>query len=196
MERRGMRLTTPAPSHAPAVAVATMHTSSTGCTVTAVTNSRVSRKAAALSPTFSVPGINSSAGLPRNLNSAVVGANEPIPSVSRKVVRQPMAMSGRSGRPRRRWRRAAQTQPMTKAILTRTSASRSPALAALVDILGPEGDVRSQATAEARQPVHEAQVLDRGTRADAAQCVEWNRQHGRNREAEFDYLGTECAPRQ
>src|SRR6516165_6859180 len=175
MDRRGIRLTTPAPSHAPAVAVATMHTSSAGCTVTAVTNSKVSRKAAAFSPTFRVPGINSSAGLPRNLNSAVVGANEPIPSVSRKVVVQPMAMSGRSGRPRRRWRRAAQIQPMTKAILTSTSASRSPALAALIDMLGPEGDVWSQTAAEAGQPVHKAQVLDRGTRADAAQRVEGNR---------------------
>src|SRR5256885_12044709 len=60
-----------------------MLASSTGSTVTAVTNSTVSRKADELCPTLSVPGISSSAGAPRNLNSAGVGANEPMPSVSR-----------------------------------------------------------------------------------------------------------------
>src|SRR5437016_5317426 len=91
--RRGSRLTSPAPSQAPAAALPTMQASSTGSTATAVTNSTVSRKAEELCPTLSVPGISSSAGAPRNLNSAVVGANEPMPSVSRKSVTTPIAMS-------------------------------------------------------------------------------------------------------
>ena len=132
--RRGSRLTRPAPSQAPAVALATMQASSTGSTVTAVTNSTVSRKADAVCPTLSVPGISSSAGLPRNLNSAVVGANEPMPSVSRKSVTSPIAMSASPGRSRNRWRLTAQIHPMTNAMLTSTSTVSSPTFVAFMSV--------------------------------------------------------------
>ena len=65
--RRGNRPTTPAPSHAPMVALATMVASSTGSTATTVVKMSVSTNAAALWPTLSVPGISSSGGLPRSL---------------------------------------------------------------------------------------------------------------------------------
>ena len=65
--RRGSRPTTPAPSQAPTVALATIVASSTGSTATTVVKINVSVNAAALCPTLSVPGISSSAGLPRSL---------------------------------------------------------------------------------------------------------------------------------
>ena len=41
-------------------------------------------------PTFSVPGIRRSGTILKNLNMAVVGANDPMPSVSKKLVTKPM----------------------------------------------------------------------------------------------------------
>jgi hypothetical protein len=48
-------------------------------------------------PTFSVPGIFSSGTRLRSLSTAVVGANEPIPNVSKKEVTKPSATSKRVG---------------------------------------------------------------------------------------------------
>ena len=48
-------------------------------------------------PTFSVPGIVSSGTTRRNLNAAVVGANEPMPRVSKKFVTKPIARRSRPG---------------------------------------------------------------------------------------------------
>jgi hypothetical protein len=44
-----------------------------------------------------VPGIISSATTRRNLKAAVVGANEPMPSVSKKFVTKPMARCSTPG---------------------------------------------------------------------------------------------------
>ena len=60
-------------------------------------------------PTFSVPGIRSSRTRPLSLKIAVVGANEPMPSVSKKFVTKPIASSSGDGLRRaspRRTRRA------------------------------------------------------------------------------------------
>ena len=44
-------------------------------------------------PTFSVPGISRSGTILKNLKIAVVGANEPMPSVSKKLVTNPVPSS-------------------------------------------------------------------------------------------------------
>ncbi len=44
-------------------------------------------------PTFSVPGIRRSGTILKNLKIAVVGANEPMPSVSKKFVTKPVPSS-------------------------------------------------------------------------------------------------------
>ncbi len=49
-------------------------------------------------PTFSVPGISSSGTSFRSLKIEVVGANEPMPSVSKKFVTKPMAARNQDGR--------------------------------------------------------------------------------------------------
>ena len=41
-------------------------------------------------PTLSVPGISRSGTILKNLKTAVVGANEPMPSVSKKLVTKPV----------------------------------------------------------------------------------------------------------
>jgi hypothetical protein len=66
MRRRGSRLTTPAPIQAPAPELITMLASNTGSTAMAPKNSSEPRKEGTLLPTLSVPGISSSAGLPRS----------------------------------------------------------------------------------------------------------------------------------
>ena len=52
-------------------------------------------------PTLSVPGIFSSGTRRLSLNMDVVGANEPMPSVSKKLVRKPIASRMTSGWPAR-----------------------------------------------------------------------------------------------
>jgi len=74
MPRRGIRLTIPAPIQAPTPELTTMLTSNTGSTAMAPKNSRALMKAGTALPTLSVPGINSSCGLPRSLNKAVICA--------------------------------------------------------------------------------------------------------------------------
>jgi hypothetical protein len=44
-------------------------------------------------PTFSVPGIRRSGTILRNLKMAVVGANDPMPRVSKKLVTNPVPTS-------------------------------------------------------------------------------------------------------
>ena len=44
-------------------------------------------------PTFSVPGISRSGTILKNLKIAVVGANDPMPSVSKKLVTKPVPSS-------------------------------------------------------------------------------------------------------
>ena len=51
-------------------------------------------------PTLSVPGISRSSTMRINRNSAVVGAKEPMPSVSKKFVTKPMADCSHVGAPR------------------------------------------------------------------------------------------------
>ena len=51
-------------------------------------------------PTFSVPGIRSTGTIRHIRKSAVVGANDPIPSVSKKFVTKPMADCSQVGAPR------------------------------------------------------------------------------------------------
>ncbi len=50
-------------------------------------------------PTFSVPGIFSSGTIRHRRNADVVGANEPIPSVSKKLVTNPSRFSRQAGTP-------------------------------------------------------------------------------------------------
>jgi hypothetical protein len=49
-------------------------------------------------PTLSVPGISRSGTILKNLNAAVVGANEPMPSVSKKLVTKPVPSSSADSR--------------------------------------------------------------------------------------------------
>jgi len=56
-------------------------------------------------PTFSVPGIFSSGTMPFSFQMLVVGANDPIPRVSKKLVMKPIARDigpGWAGSPLRR----------------------------------------------------------------------------------------------
>jgi len=93
--RRGSRLTSPAPSQAPAAALPTMQASSTGSTVTAVTEQHGLEKGGGVVPHVERARYQLVGGAHREiLNSAVVGANEPMPSVSRKSVTTPIAIVG------------------------------------------------------------------------------------------------------
>ncbi len=49
-------------------------------------------------PTFNVPGISRSGTSLKNLNALVVGANEPMPSVSKKLVTKPVPSSSADSR--------------------------------------------------------------------------------------------------
>ena len=91
-------------------------------------------------PTLSVPGMRSSGTKRKNLNSDVVVANDPIPSVSKKFVTNPIAIaiaaasgSGMTGR----WRGSARTsatiiirptssRPMKRMVWTVTLRERTP----------------------------------------------------------------------
>ncbi len=121
--RRGKRATTPAPSQAPAAALPTAVTNSRGSTRMAVTKINASASAEGVCPTLSVPGISSSGTIRVNLYIAVVGANEPIPKVSKKSVTNPMTSSSSVGRRTVALRRAAMMAPMTKATPARPMAT-------------------------------------------------------------------------
>ncbi len=91
MFRRGQPETTPAPNHEPRTAAAIISTSVQMSTLTIAMKMRASTSVGAVWPTLSVPGIRSSRTSPVNLKIAVVGANEPMPSVSKKFVTNPIA---------------------------------------------------------------------------------------------------------
>ncbi len=88
--RRGQEATTPAPSQAPATEAAIMPISVVMSTSTMAMKMKACTIVGSAWPTFNVPGIFSSGTRPFSLNIDVVGANEPMPSVSKKLVRNPM----------------------------------------------------------------------------------------------------------
>src|SRR6266702_2615467 len=93
MARRGRRATTPTPSHAPSTAAAIRLISVVRSTVTAVMKISAWMTVGVAWPALSVPGICSSGGWRRSLKIAVVGAKDPMPSVSKKFVTNPIAPS-------------------------------------------------------------------------------------------------------
>jgi hypothetical protein len=97
--RRGRRETTPAPNQAPSTEAAIMLMSVTGSTVTAAMKMRASVRVGRACPTFSVPESAHRARAGRGLKAAVVGANPPMPSVSKKSVTKPGSTSGARGAP-------------------------------------------------------------------------------------------------
>ena len=97
--RRDQPATMPAPNHAPRIAAPIKDTSVNISTCTMAMNRKASRMVGGVWPTFRVPGIFSSGTSRKNLKMAVVGANDPIPRVSKKLVMQPMASSAREGTP-------------------------------------------------------------------------------------------------
>jgi hypothetical protein len=68
-------------------------------------------------PTFSVPGIRSSRTRPLSLKIAVVDANDPMPSVSKKFVTNPITSSSGVGR--------GESSPVAPAARPRTTARPS-----------------------------------------------------------------------
>src|SRR5579871_621564 len=97
--RRGQRETIPAPSHDPTTDAAIIATSVVMSTSTTRMNRKASASVGAQWPTFNVPGIFSSGTIFQNLNTDVVGANDPMPSVSKKLVTKPTTYSLMVGQP-------------------------------------------------------------------------------------------------
>ena len=95
--RRGQAATTPAPSQAPATEAAIMPMSVVMSTSTIAMKMKAWAIVGSAWPTFSVPGIFSSGTRRLSLNIDVVGAKEPMPSVSKKLVRKPIASRMTSG---------------------------------------------------------------------------------------------------
>ncbi len=96
--RFGQLETTPAPSQAPRTAATIIDSSvmvSTGMI-------EVKMKACAMVgrvwPAFSVPGMTRSGTILNSLNTAVLVANDPIPSASKKFVRNPSPIIGDVGK--------------------------------------------------------------------------------------------------
>ena len=87
---RGRPATMPAPSHAPAQAAAISKARVVKSTSTICVKMIAWVTVGTTWPTLSVPGINSSGTIFQARNIAVVGANEPMPSVSKKFVTAPM----------------------------------------------------------------------------------------------------------
>ena len=82
-------VTMSAPSHAPAVAATSMRISVKGSMSTKPKNKNASTKTGKVSPTLRVPGMLMSSTEPFILYIAVEGANEPMPSVSKKLATKP-----------------------------------------------------------------------------------------------------------
>ena len=134
--RRGQPATMPAPSQAPTTDAAIIEISVVTSTSTTAMKMNASAKVGTAWPMFIVPGISSSETTPVSLYSDVVGANEPMPSVSRKSVTAPIASpSGRGTASAMRAfaRRAAITQATTKKAESSASARRRSALAWRLD---------------------------------------------------------------
>ena len=96
--RRGSRATIPAPNQAPSAAAAIMLTRVSGSTVTAAMKISASVRAGSAWPEFRVPGMFSSGTRLKILKIAVVGAKQPMPSVSKKLVTKPVTSSASGGR--------------------------------------------------------------------------------------------------
>ncbi len=180
-----MRLTTPAPSHAPVAAVNTMQMSKAGCTVTTLMNSTVSRNAAGLSPTLSVPGISSSLGYAAKLEQRgrrceradAEGVEEGSDGADGDVGRAgPAVQAVTSDSPHpaddegdiHHYQRNEQPDSCSRSCHSR-----------------PEQRARPQPRGQPRQSIDEAQVLDRGACGGSAQRVQRQRQHGCHRKTQF-----------
>ena len=89
--------TTPAPSQAPSTAAAIIEKSVS--TSTGMTDMKMNAWATvgSVCPAFSVPGITRSGTILKNLNIAVVVANDPMPSASKKLVTPPITIWSRFG---------------------------------------------------------------------------------------------------
>src|SRR5579875_3336598 len=100
MPRRTRRRLHPAtalaPSQAPTTAAAIMSTSVRGSTSTMAMKTSACTTDGSAWPTLSVPGSRRSGTRWKARKSAVVGANDPTPSVSKKFVTAPMATLGAS----------------------------------------------------------------------------------------------------
>ncbi len=129
IRRRGQRDTTPAPSQAPSVAAATIAASVVMSTSTTRMKMKASAKVGIMCPTFSVPGMFSSATACPSLYSDVVVANEPMPSVSKKFVTKPIAIWPGVGRARAPAARGWRAQIAMNAIPIAASTPNSSALA-------------------------------------------------------------------
>ena len=87
----------PAPSQAPSTAAPTSSTSVFVSTATMAMKMSASAMVGGVWPTLSVPGISRSGTMRRSLKNDVVGANEPMPSVSKKFVTKPTAICAHVG---------------------------------------------------------------------------------------------------
>src|SRR4051812_42369372 len=138
MRRRGHPDTKPAPSHAPATAAPIINTSVDRSTSTARMKMKASAKVGTVCPTFNVPGMFASSFTARpNLNSDVVVANDPIPSVSKKSVTAPITSCAGVGQPTH-LARACLNQKMENATATAASATYRAVFACIAPILTPE----------------------------------------------------------
>jgi len=90
---RGRRATRPAPTQAPATDAEISEIRVIGSTPRMLIKIKASTNVGKVCPTLSVPGIRSSGTSRKNLKHDVVGANEPIPSVSKKFVTNPITNS-------------------------------------------------------------------------------------------------------
>ena len=88
--RRGSLDTTPAPSQPPAMVETMMESSVTDSTGTTAMKMRAWATTGSECPTIMVPGICSSGTRRSILNAVVVGANDPMPRVSKKFVTKPI----------------------------------------------------------------------------------------------------------
>ena len=97
--RRDNEVTTPAPNQPPTTPATISTVSCSGSTPTALTKNIACAITGSAWPTMRVPGINSSGTRRSSRKTAVVGANDPMPSVSKKFVTKPIARCGTPGPP-------------------------------------------------------------------------------------------------
>ena len=89
-KRRGHRETMPAPSHAPSTAAAIIEKSVRMSTGMSDVKMKACATVGSVWPALSVPGMTRSGTSFRNLNAAVLVANDPMPSASKKFVPAPI----------------------------------------------------------------------------------------------------------
>jgi hypothetical protein len=93
MVRRGKRETIPTPNQAPAAEARIIALNVAKSTLTIAMKITASAVLGKAWPAFNVPGTSSSGIRRSSLKIVVVGAKEPIPSVSKKSVAKPIIMS-------------------------------------------------------------------------------------------------------